>query len=705
MRDRVEALAEALVLSGPGDAVAEKEIRDAFADIRDGAPEESRELIAALCGHALAALAYAGTDAPESGGKAWAVAGRCAACLQGLICEAREPHELPLPEGLAGVRAAPAGAEAGLEEEVRDPDLSLIADFVRESLDHLETADAILLSLGNGPADGEGVNAVFRAFHTVKGVAGFLGFKGIQEFAHGTETLLDQVRDGSVPLDAGLLDVVFAAVEALRKRVEWAGARAGAVPPIEITSALREVAARVDALSRKAGGNAQVPHSAEAPAPSATYMPESAPSQAVPPKTPDRAAPSRETPPAPAEAKGGAESRPAGMKETVKVEADRLDRLLDAIGELVIAESMIFQTPEIKALRNPNVVQRMAALDKITRDLQKMGTSLRMVPIRPVFQKMAKLARDLARKAGKDVEFVCVGDETELDKTVVDKISDPLVHMVRNSVDHGIEPSPADRTAAGKPPQAKVHLRAFQKGGNVCIQIQDDGRGLDRAAILRKAREKGMIPDDGEAFSDQEVWAFIFEPGFSTAARVTEISGRGVGMDVVRRNIAELRGRIEIESVPGTGTTFSIWLPLTLAIIDGMIVKAGGQRLVVPTLSILRIVPVAASERIGLLGRGQLLSLQGELVPLFELSGFLAGQAPARSEAALAVIVECGSRKAGVLVDELLGQQQVVVKGLGESLQRVPGVSGGAILPDGTVGMILDVDGLMETLKAETAAA
>jgi two-component system chemotaxis sensor kinase CheA len=422
------------------------------------------------------------------------------------------------------------------------------------------------------------------------------------------------------------------------------------------------------------------------------------------PDAASRGAPSF-VPEPPGGAKAGPESRPSGVKETVKVEAERLDRLLDAIGELVIAEAMIFQTPEIKALRSQNVVQRMAALDKITRDLQKMGTSLRMVPIRPVFQKMAKLARDLARKAGKEVEFLCIGDETELDKTVVDKIGDPLVHMVRNSIDHGIEASAGDRAAAGKPFQAKVVLRAFQKGGNVCIQIQDDGRGLDRAAILGKAREKGLLGDAGSDLADQQVWGFIFEPGFSTASRVTEISGRGVGMDVVRRNISELHGRIEIESAAGRGTTFSIWLPLTLAIIDGMIVKVGGQRFVFPTLSILRIVPVRPEERIGFIERGELLSLQGELVPIFELSGFLPGGVPVRSDVALAVIVECGSRKAGVLVDELLGQQQVVVKGLGESLKQISGISGGAILPDGTVGMILDVDGLLETLKAEPAAA
>jgi two-component system chemotaxis sensor kinase CheA len=394
-----------------------------------------------------------------------------------------------------------------------------------------------------------------------------------------------------------------------------------------------------------------------------------------------------------------------GIKETVKVEADRLDRLLDAIGELVIAETMIFQSPEIKSLRSPIVAKQLVSLDKITRELQKMGTSLRMVPIRPVFQKMAKLARDLARKAGKSVEFQCTGDETELDKTVVDKIGDPLVHMVRNSIDHGIERDPEARMSAGKPPQAKVVIRAFQKGGNVCIRIEDDGKGLDREAILRKARERGMPGSDAPDLPDQDVWNFIFEPGFSTAAQVTEISGRGVGMDVVRRNIGELRGRIEIESETGKGTAFIIWLPLTLAIIDGMIVRVGGQRLVFPTLSILRIIPVRPEDTRAFLERGEMLLLQGEAIPLFDLAAYVPGCAPEPDGRALAVIVECGSRKAGLLVAELLGQQQVVIKGLGEALKLIPGVSGGAILSDGTVGMILDVDGLLANLKTAPASA
>jgi two-component system, chemotaxis family, sensor kinase CheA len=395
------------------------------------------------------------------------------------------------------------------------------------------------------------------------------------------------------------------------------------------------------------------------------------------------------------------------VKETVKVEAERLDRLLDAIGELVIAESMIFQSPELKGRKSPALAQQMSQLDKITRELQQMGTSLRMVPMRPVFQKMARLVRDVSRKAGKDVEFVSSGEETELDKTVVDRIGDPLVHMVRNSVDHGIEPDAAGRIEAGKPVQAKVTLRAFQKGGSVCIQVQDDGRGLNREAILRKARDRGLLKDDGASLSDQEVWSFIFEAGFSTAAQITEISGRGVGMDVVRRNIEELRGRIDIESRAGEGTTFSIWLPLTLAIIDGMVVRLGGQRYVFPTLSILRIVPLLPEDVHTVEGKGEMLLLQGELIPVLPLDQLVPGGLAdlSRQGRRLLVIVETAGRKAGLPVDELLGQQQVVIKGLGETLNQVAGLSGGAILSDGTVGLILDVDGLMKSLRAEPAGA
>jgi two-component system chemotaxis sensor kinase CheA len=304
--------------------------------------------------------------------------------------------------------------------------------------------------------------------------------------------------------------------------------------------------------------------------------------------------------------------------------------------------------------------------------------------------------RDLAKQSGKKVEFTTVGEETELDKTVVEKIGDPLVHMLRNSLDHGIEADPEDRIRAGKPAAATVKLSAFQKGGNVCIEISDDGKGLNREAILNKARERGLLKEDANP-SDKEAWGFIFEAGFSTAKQVTELSGRGVGMDVVKRNIEHLRGRIDIQSEPGQGTTFSIWLPLTLAIIDGMVVRIAEERYVFPTLSIVRIVPLEERNRMTVKGEGEMLSVQGELVPFFPLEDYFhPGGMPEKRTARLAVIAESEGRRAAFPVDELLGQQQIVIKKLETAFQDLPGLSGGAILSDGTVGLILDLDGLMK---------
>lgn len=728
----IGALAEALVLAEISDLQALGDLHSRFKAIGETVDGGYAREAAALC-----AMAQAGLeriimgDAKDAGAAAAEMdaVGGCVVCLQGLLCEDRTPAELPMPAELHGNGPAAQANRVSMEEtDVPDADPGLTADFVRESLEHLENADVVLMSLESDPSDKEAINGLFRAFHTIKGVAGFIGFKTIQAFAHGTENLLDLVRQGSVPLDTRIIDVAFAAVEVLRRRMQWAAAHGGQAAPEEIAEELRAVLERVEAAAEGRPDGAPAP--ALPPAEpgmrlgeilmAAGTVPPEAMEVALRAQTEARERPLGETlvkeSGIPAKEVGLAlrsqklardtqVTQVAAVKETVKVEADRLDRLLDAIGELVIAETMIFQSRELKGMSSPALSKQMVALDKITRELQKMGTSLRMIPIRPVFQKMAKLARDLAKKSGKNVEFQCFGDETELDKTVVDKIGDPLVHMVRNSVDHGIEPDAAARTAAGKPAQAKVILRAFQKGGNVCIQIQDDGRGLNREAILRKARERGLIQDEGFSLSDGEVWAFIFEAGFSTAAQVTDVSGRGVGMDVVRRNIEELRGRIDIESRAGIGTTFSIWLPLTMAIIDGMIVRVRGQRLIFPTLSILRIVPLRPEETRAFLERGEMVLMQGELIPVFNLAEYVPGGQSGASDRALAVIVECGARKAGLLVDELLGQQQVVVKGLGESLKHLPGVSGGAILSDGTVGMILDVDGLLQSLKAAPAAA
>jgi two-component system chemotaxis sensor kinase CheA len=390
------------------------------------------------------------------------------------------------------------------------------------------------------------------------------------------------------------------------------------------------------------------------------------------------------------------------VKETVKVDADRLDRLVEMIGELVIAESMVSQSSKSGQMGTSGFLRHLNELDKITRELQQMGMSLRMVPLRATFQKMARLVRDLSKKSGKQVEFVMAGEDTELDKTVVDRIGDPLVHMIRNAVDHGLEACPDDRVRAGKNATGRVELRAFHKGGNIYIEIQDDGRGLDRDAILAKGRERGLIAD-GETPSDRDIYNLIFHPGFSTAKKVTDVSGRGVGMDVVKRNIDSLRGQVEIRTEVGKGSTFSIRLPLTLAIIDDMVVRVGAERYIIPTLSVLISIRPEPSQLSTVLGRGQLLSHQGREIPLFRLDEvFHIGGAEKDPTKALAVVVEDDGRHVVLLVDELLGQQQIVIKSLGESVRGITGISGGAIMPDGKVGLILDVGGVIRLAQTGT---
>ncbi len=408
----------------------------------------------------------------------------------------------------------------------------------------------------------------------------------------------------------------------------------------------------------------------------------------------------KESPVAPASTAAPAKSRSApaqqvqNMAESVKVKADRLDRMIDMIGELVIAESMVTQSSEIRLLNSPELIRQMGQLNKITRELQEAGLSLRMIPIRATFRKMSRVIRDTARKSGKKIRFTLSGEETELDKTVVDSIGDPLLHMVRNAVDHGIESTPDDRIKKGKPEVGSVELRAFHRGGNIYIQIEDDGRGLHKDAILHKAFERGLIDGEKE-LSEQEIHRMIFEPGFSTAENVTDISGRGVGMDVVRTAVETINGSIEIDSAPGKGSVFTIRLPVTLAIIDGMVVVAGDQRYIIPTLSIITSMPFDQDDTTGIFEAGNMVRLQDALVPLVSTELLFPkedGEEPVVPDRGLMVVLEENGKQAALVVDEIIGKQQIVIKPLQESMGKIPGISGGAIMSDGRVSLILDVE-------------
>ena len=377
----------------------------------------------------------------------------------------------------------------------------------------------------------------------------------------------------------------------------------------------------------------------------------------------------------------------------MKVDTGKLDQLIDLVGELVIAQSQTVQDKSLLQSGGQTLGRNLALLGRISSDLQRTAMALRMVPIRATFQKMTRLVRDLAAKAGKQVELELNGEGTELDRNLIEQISDPLVHMIRNAVDHGIE-SPQERLMRGKPVQGRIKLCAHHRGGNIVIEISDDGAGLDRARILAKGRAAGLIPADAQP-SEQEIFNLIFAPGFSTAERVTDISGRGVGMDVVRRNIAKLHGRIELKSEPGAGSTFAIHLPLTLAIIDGLIFGIAGERFILPALCVRESFRPKPEMITTVLNRGETVCVRGKFSPLVRL-GHRFGLQPQHTDPTqgIIIVVESDHQRYCLLVDRLLGKQEVVIKGLDDTLKRNRALAGATILGDGQVGLILDVNGL-----------
>lgn len=614
-------------------------------------------------------------------------------------------------------------------------DCDLLKEFTDEGLEYCENANVQLLNLNGNNKDYPSVDAMFRIFHTMKGVSGFLGLEEVNKLSGATEELLDKARNKTLVLNPVSLDVCFRCADSLKFMVD--GLRQFIVdrkmPPFcpylrELVACIKEVVvgheiitlppsplsdagdalpievmtspepAIISAPTPVVASPTPAPVAPSAPTPVTAITP---PAPSAPPKVTPAPAP-KPTPSAPImpdpEASSTAVDVQGVVKETVRVDADRLDKMIDTIGELVIAESMVDQLVHISISGNLPLLRQIGQLGKITRELQEIGMSLRMMPIRATFQKMARLVRDVARKNGKDVELVMSGEDTELDKSLVDRIGDPLVHMIRNSVDHGIEDAKG-RLTAEKSRTGRIDLRAYHKGGSICIEIADDGRGLNREAIIKKGIARGLITTE-VGMTDNEIYRLIFEPGFSTAEKVTEISGRGVGMDVVKRNVEAMRGRVEIDTELGKGTSFVIHLPLTLAIIDGMVVRIGRERYIIPTLSILRSIQPVAKDIVDVVNKGEMLEDEGRQLPLFRLYNLLnTKDAVTNIDDGIALVVESDGRRIAIFVDEILEQQQTVIKSLGEFL-TVQGIAGAAIMPDGRVGLIVDIAGLMEAMRS-----
>ncbi len=617
--------------------------------------------------------------------------------------------------------------------------------FFEESAELLEEMERLLLELDVADPGKDALNAIFRTAHSIKGGSATFGFNEITETTHILESLLDRLRNGELPVRVEMVDVFLKAVDVIKMQL------AGRQFDSEVDAqAVAEICRRLSAFAHEGPAGVAAPtHAVQATQAGAAAAPAAAAAGAerVDPSPENlfailtgtriaaasaAAASAAAATPAPGTAGSAAVDAygffaevappPAGSPNpgrratdvagdapprrgrrasdhvdtettSIRVGVEKVDQLINLVGELVITQAMLAQTAShVDAALYEALRTGMAQLEHNTRDLQESVMSIRMMPISFVFSRFPRVVRDLAGKLGKQVELKTVGEGTELDKGLIEKIADPLNHLVRNSLDHGIE-SPEMRLAAGKPAAGTITLRAFHQGGNIVIEVSDDGAGLNRAKILAKARERGMAVSDD--MPDQDVWPLIFEAGFSTAEAVTAVSGRGVGMDVVRRNIYGMGGRVEIDSTQGAGTRISIRLPLTLAILDGMSVSVGQEVFIVPLTFIVESLQPAKKDIKTIAGMGTVVHVRGEYLPVVALHQVLNVRPKvAELDRGIMVIVEAEGAKSAMFVDELLGQHQVVIKSLETNYRKVPGVSGATIMGDGKVALILDVEAL-----------
>ncbi len=604
---------------------------------------------------------------------------------------------------LTGEQTATDVAEASPEEPqpsqaVQIGDESLIRDFIVEGLEYIDEIEVNILNLEQDPENKEYINIIFRPFHSMKGVASFLNLEQIRELAHSLETILDKARNDELQVTPGLIDVILDGADALKAMIiQLRDSLEGKQEqPLEVDlSVLKE---RIKGIEEKRDDGQERKRVGEILVEEGSVTEEALEEglkiaiEAVPPKKigetliAEGKVTTRQVSQALRKQAGQAMDTGA-----VRVDIRKLDDLIDMVGELVIAQSIIRQNQIVQSNGDSKLAKSIVQLSSITSEIQKTSTSLRMIPIKQTFQRMARLVRDLSKNTGKSIGVVMEGEETEIDRNMVDEIYNPLVHMIRNAVDHGIE-SPEERVKQGKPERGTIQLRAYHRGGNIVIEISDDGKGLDKKGILKKAVENGVV-DGSHTLSDQDIYRLIFHPGLSTAKKVTDVSGRGVGMDVVK----QLRGKIEIDSAPGDGTTFITRFPLTMAIINGMIVRVGDEKYIIPTVAIRQLLRPEQKSCNTVAGKGETINVMGHLMPLVRLYDVLHIKPEHKHPwEGVSVVIEGENGTKCILVDEIIGEEEVVIKSLGEGLKGVRGVSGGAIMGDGSVGLILDPEGVFE---------
>jgi two-component system, chemotaxis family, sensor kinase CheA len=531
---------------------------------------------------------------------------------------------------------------------------AVLASFLVESEEGLDTMDQALVQMESNPSDPELLPSIFRVAHSLKGNATSLGLSELAGFAHVVEDLLDVFREQQALPSADLISLLLKAVDELRAMVSVA--KAGSQPLTTKQQKIRkEIAQEVEKRSKRIL------------APSGTRG-ESGPAAKM-------------------------DTLPGANTRTLRADVDKLDHMLDLTGEIVIAQGRLRQMIENLGTEQGRALLEMhREAERLYMDLQSEVMSIRMVPVGPLFRQFVRSVRDLARSHGKMARLEVLGGDVEVDTTVLEQLKDPLLHLLRNAVDHGLE-KPADRESQGKNPCGVIRLSAAHSGGNIIVKLQDDGAGFDRARILDKAKRVGLLSGSNvDGLRDQDLYDLVFQAGFSTAESVTDLSGRGVGLDVVRRNIDILRGTTEISSTAGKGSTITIRLPLTLAIIEGFSVRVGSETFIVPLEHVTECTELPAEQRSP--EASGILSLRGTAVPYIRLRRIfsVAGETPKRENV---VVVKINEFHAGIAVDELLGDMQTVVKPLGRAFRAVPGIAGSTVLGDGRVGLIIDVPTLL----------
>ncbi|MBN2802630.1 MAG: chemotaxis protein CheA [Deltaproteobacteria bacterium] len=583
--------------------------------------------------------------------------------------------------------------------------------FIEEADDIIELSEGYLLSMEKDPSvTSELIPELFRQIHSFKGNCGFMGYADMEKVSHSMESQLNRfrdecdgncgesVREASIKIFLEVVDVLRTAVADISKdgkgeisnkdeicemvngigKMDFKGGNAKETkevkdaPPVQISKPVKPQQAEVKAKETKKDAVVSKGIKSEKEDDSSDDKTKNQIEKKAPAKV---------------------------MRRDIRVDLEKLDTLINLVGELVIAQAMVTNNPDVKGLDLENFDKASNHLDRIVRDLQDVAMSVRMIPIAGSFRKMIRLVHDLSRKFGKKVKLDLLGEDTEIDKTVAELIADPLVHIIRNAVDHGLE-STADRIAKKKSEIGTIKLEARHEGGEIWILIQDDGQGLSRDVLIKKGIEKGLVEGDGSHMSDEQVYRLLFEPGFSTAPKVTDVSGRGVGMDVVRKNIEKLKGQIDITTTLGKGTSFILKIPLTLAIIEGMLVRVGQAKYTIPMLSIRGCIRAAEGTITTPMENHEIIKLREQLLPIVRLYS-LHNVSPDSSDLndGAMVIVEDREQSAAIFVDEILGQHQTVIKGLSNYMGNVQSVSGCTIMGDGDVSLILDPAGLIALAK------